>query len=151
PPLPDRIDLDDEMREAFLADATELFERIEAIVIGLASQGDSHGGIHELCRCLHTLKGAAGSVGLKELAAVVHELEERLGQAGVGVSLDLDDLLHRFVGYFDEWIALLRRGPEPLEATAFGPREAPAPGQGAGADGPIRVPASRFDELSDLA
>ena len=40
PPLPTRIDLDDEMREAFLADATDLFERIEKIVIGLGSLDD---------------------------------------------------------------------------------------------------------------
>ena len=36
-PLPARFDLDDEMREAFLADASDLFERIERIVIGLRS------------------------------------------------------------------------------------------------------------------
>ena len=75
PPLPTRIDLDDEMREAFLADASELFERIERIVIRLDSRDDPREAIHELGRCLHTLKGAAGSVGLNELASLVHELE----------------------------------------------------------------------------
>ena len=41
PPLPTRFDLDDEMREAFLADAIDLFERIERIVVGLGSQDDT--------------------------------------------------------------------------------------------------------------
>ena len=81
PPLPARIDLDDEMREAFLADASELFERIERIVVGLNSRDDPREAIHELGRCLHTLKGAAGSVGLNELASLIHELEGRLAQA----------------------------------------------------------------------
>jgi chemosensory pili system protein ChpA (sensor histidine kinase/response regulator) len=151
PPLPARIELDDELKEAFLADATELFERIEAIVLGLSGQGDSSGAIQELGRCLHTLKGAAGSVGLGELAALVHELEERLGQANGVVSQDVNDLLLRFVDYFDEVIALLRRGPEPPEETIQRPAEAPASVREGGAEGPIRVPASRFDELTDLA
>ena len=48
PPLPTRLDLDDEMREAFLADATELFERIENLVVGLSSHSDQRGAIDEL-------------------------------------------------------------------------------------------------------
>jgi chemotaxis protein histidine kinase CheA len=151
PPLPGRIDLDDEMREAFLADATELFERIEPIVIGRGGQEDGRRGLHELGRCLHTLKGAAGSVGLEDLAAVVHELEGRMGQEGDEVSPELDGVLHRFVDYFDEWIVRLRRGPVP-RVTA-GPESGGATelSREAGADGPIRVPASRLDELTDLA
>ena len=148
--MPAQIDLDDEMREAFLADASELFERIERIVVGLDSQDDPREAIHELSRCLHTLKGAAGSVGLKELASLVHELEGRLAQASDGVSPDVNDLLHGFVGYLDGLIVLLRRGPDRHEERP-GAGEAPTSGQIAGSEGPIRVPASRFDELTDLA
>ena len=151
PSLPMRIELDDEMREAFLADASDLFERVERIVVGLGSQDDPRGAIHELGRCLHTLKGAAGSVGLKQLATLVHELEERLGQVGKTVSPGLLDLLHQVVGYLDGLIGLLRRGPDPPERTVPAPGEAPVPSQGPGVEGPIRVPATRFDELTDVA
>jgi chemotaxis protein histidine kinase CheA/ActR/RegA family two-component response regulator len=151
PRLPTRIDLDDEMREAFLADATDLFERIERIVGGLLTEDVPGGAIHELSRCLHTLKGAAGSVGLTELAGLVHGLEERLGQAGEVISGEWIDALHRFVGYLDELITLLRRGPGPHGAMAPGPVKVPASSPGSGAEGPIRVPASRFDELTDVA
>lgn len=149
PPLPERIDLDDEMREAFLADAAELFDRIETIVIRRGGTEDGRPGMHEIGRCLHTLKGAAGSVGLKDLAGVVHELEERLGQEGDDIAPDLDDVLHRFVDYLDGWLGRLRRGTGPRVATGQGPGSAAEASQEA--DGPIRVPASRFDELSDLA
>jgi len=176
PPLPASLDLDDEMREAFLADAIDLFERIERIVVSLGSLDDHRDAIHELSRCFHTLKGAAASVGLNELATLVHELEERLGLACGVVSPGLNDLLHQVVDYLDELIGWLRRGPAKFHDTTalptFGPGAilppaALSPDSAAGAaqaisehiptahipptEGPIRVPAVRFDELTDLA
>ena len=173
------------MREAFLADATDLFERIESFVLGLSSPADHRDSIHELKRCFHTLKGAAGSVGLADLATLVHELEERLGQAECVVSPDLEDLLHQVVNYLEGLIACLRRGDgaastmtaavavsvpaatvvpiltavHPTIATpAFEttitvpPAVLPATSSPVpSAEGPIRVPAARFDELTDLA
>ncbi len=175
PPLPTRCDLDDEMREAFLADAIDLFERIESIVTGLGSLDNHRDAIHELCRCFHTLKGAAGSVGLNELSTLVHELEERLGQTS-DISPELNDLLHQVVDYLDRLIDWLRRGPTTFNETAALPTsgasaslspaalpslsaadpsqvltEPIATAHLAPADGPIRVPAARFDELTDLA
>ena len=188
PPLPKRLDLDEEMREAFLADATDLFERIESIVVGLGSLANHREAIQELCRCFHTIKGAAGSVGLGELATLVHELEERLSKAGGTVSPGLNDLLHQVVNYLEELIGWLRQGgsaiPEkppaqtiarviqsvPPPATKVDAAVAPAvipsasgaaqvpPSSQSGAtspvpaaEGPVRVPAARFDELTDLA
>ncbi len=164
PSLPKQLDLDHDMRDAFLVDATELFERIESLVVGLAQDGDHRGAIAELARCFHTLKGAAGSVGLSELAALIHSLEERLEQASGRVSDGLNDLLHQVVGYLDDVIGLLRRcpgapGPAAVEiSTALGGtvpdpvsvEVAPEP-QGPAAEGPIRVPTARFDELTNLA
>jgi chemotaxis protein histidine kinase CheA len=163
PPLPARVGLDDEMREAFLADVTELFERIENLVVGLGGPSEEQGAIQELARCFHTLKGAAGSVGFGDLATLVHHLEERLGRVAGRVSEDLKDQLHQVVGYLDGLIGALRRGEtaEPAKtATATAP---PEDGRGAGpaehipqttgpvAEGLIRVPSGRFDELTDLA
>jgi len=164
PRLPSHFDLDEEMREAFLIDATELFERIENVVVGLSRHNDHRWAINELARCFHTLKGAAGSVGLFELAALIHDLEERLEHAFGRVSDGLNDLLHQVVGYLDEVIGLLRRGPGAIDLTALKVRtagEGTLPGpvtgetaaetQGSVAEGPIRVPTARFDELTDLA
>jgi chemotaxis protein histidine kinase CheA/ActR/RegA family two-component response regulator len=164
PPLPTSFDLDTEMREAFLADASELFERIEKLVIGLRRNNDPRGAIDELARCFHTLKGAAGSVGLSELATFVHEMEGRLGQGSGQVPPGLNDLLHRFVGYLDQVIAflLLRRSatdepPLKLGRDEQRPESGLVRGEtgalalGPAAEGLIRLSPARFDELTDLA
>jgi chemotaxis protein histidine kinase CheA/CheY-like chemotaxis protein len=176
PPLPARFDLDDDMKDAFLADAIDLFERIEGIIVGLGSLNEHRDAIRELGRCFHTLKGAAGSVGLNETAALVHELEERLGRSRGWVSPALSDRLHQAVDYLDTLIGWLRRGPAACDETSAMPtsgrgtilppaavpvlpakRATPAVTQTIAnahvppAEGPIRVPAARFDELTDLA
>src|SRR5271157_4216071 len=108
PELPRRIDLDDEIRDAFLADCTDLFERIEPLVLGLSRAADPRDSLRELGRCFHTLKGAAGSVGFPELATLVHTLEESLTEAPLPVSDSLIDDLHRTLGYLDGLLGLLR-------------------------------------------
>ena len=92
------------------------------------------------------------------------------------VSPELNDLLHQVVDYLDKLIGWLRRGPTAFHETTALPTSgtgailAPAalpPVSSAGpapaitepiptshiapAEGPIRVPAARFDELTDLA
>lgn len=194
PALPPKIDLDDEIREAFLADATDLFERIEPLVLGLGRDTDPRQSLLELGRCFHTLKGAAGSVGLADLATLVHALEEHLEETSSPASADLIDVLHQTLGYLDGLIGLLRTrsartggndrssagfdhpGGETsappssnidLQGSTLGPAPASGPdqsslpcpessseaatdGSASAGDGPIRVPASRFDELMDL-
>src|SRR5271157_3779181 len=108
PALPPKIDLDDEIREAFLADAMDLFERIEPLVLGLGRDTDPRQSLRELGRCFHTLKGAAGSVGLADLATLVHALEEHLEETSSPASADLIDVLHQTLGYLDGLIGLLR-------------------------------------------
>jgi chemotaxis protein histidine kinase CheA/ActR/RegA family two-component response regulator len=194
PRLPRKLDLDDEIREAFLADAADLFERIEILVLGLGRDNDAGQSLRELGRCFHTLKGAAGSVGLADLASLVHTLEEHLEATNSSPSADLIDGLHQSLDYLDGLIRLL--GARPIGADSNGrtvgrsqdadcdgatkkpsgehmgpsrhepaqvagsdwisvlPSELPSDAfsgcSGSVGDGPIRVPASRFDELMDL-
>ena len=108
PALPQKIDLDEEIREAFLADASDLFERIEPLVLGLGRDADPRQSLRELGRCFHTLKGAAGSVGLADLATLVHALEEHLEETSSPASADLIDVLYQMLGYLEGLIGLLR-------------------------------------------
>lgn len=178
PSPPARVDIDPELRDAFLAEASDLFDRIGDLVLGLSRPGDHSESLHELCRCFHTLKGAAGSVGLLELSSLVHSLEERLTACSIGVASDeLIDLLHGGLRYLEELIEVLRQGPAP----GRGPEPAPAPEPArlaverpladrppaasdekpaeetaaapatAAAEGPLRVPSARIDDLMDLA
>lgn len=163
--------LDPELQEAFLADATDLFERIQTIVLGdLSRPADQDAALHELERCYHTLKGAASSVGLTELAARVHALEEHLEAAAQHAGPVPLDLLHQSLEDLEQVIAVLSKklpARAPLEPRTGAP--VPDPGlAGAGdrqadeianpaassssqaSDGYIRVSCERIDELMGL-
>ena len=115
-------DIDPDCREAFLSEAIDLFERIEALVLSL-NRGPGHvPALHELGRCYHTLKGAAGSVGLIELASRVHFLEEELEEAGSVVSPELLDRLHQSLSHLEGVLDALRQGPRPRVETELGAR-----------------------------
>lgn len=176
PTPPARVDLDPDLREAFLAEATDLFERIEALVLGLDQQADPSEALHELGRCYHTLKGAAGSVGLLELASLVHSLEERLDGPPATVTTEMTDLFMAGLRYLEGILQALGGGPAPVSAPArmaepaprpgppsprgdapASPAEKPAPAeepatpqQGVATEGPLRVPSARIDDLMDL-
>ena len=160
PVLPRQIVLDDEIREAFLADATGLFERIEPLVLGLGRSADPRASLTELGRCFHTLKGAAGSVGLTDLASLVHTLEEHLPEASGPALASLIDVLFETLAYLEGLLGLLRTAaakPEPaVEPADSRPlpeepvKDAPAESAASSDDGPVRISASRLDELMDL-
>jgi chemotaxis protein histidine kinase CheA len=161
PLLPANLDLDPEFREAFLAEAADLLERIEALVLELDRDPVQPGVVHELGRCYHTLKGAVGSVGLVELAARIHALEEGMEGAREGATPELLDQYHESLRDLEATLAALgQKPPPPRPATrpdlpqAAPPQASAAPvaaeeGAPARSD-PIRVSSERIDELIDL-
>jgi len=173
PPL--TLAIDQDMRETFLVEASDLYDRVEALVLSLGRGRQEADTLNELGRCFHTLKGAAGSVGLLQLAALIHAMEEQLDVASGEATDTLIDLLHRLLHYLEGVFIALRRGtpgpPEPPRPPAPHPRPsrgpsdethpasaaeppAAAPGraaEGPAGEGPVRVPAERVDELMDLA
>jgi chemotaxis protein histidine kinase CheA/CheY-like chemotaxis protein len=173
---PVAVEIDADCREAFLAESADLFERIEALVLGLLADTGQTPMLSELSRCFHTLKGAAGSVGLFDLASGIHHLEQRLEEADGQVTPELLDRLHEGVGHVEAALDEARRvsGPgavttsalpgaespewlEPRGSTLGSPVEQGPRGdaepivESERADGPIRIPAGRMDELMDLA
>ncbi|HEV3164826.1 MAG TPA: response regulator [Isosphaeraceae bacterium] len=171
-------DLEPELREAFLADASDLFERIQTLVLeDLGRAGNHAQTLRELSRCFHTLKGAAGSVGLGELVTRIHELEDRLEEATDGEAAVPVDLLHESLGYLESVLYSLRKPavPSPLAglinsqvmdiglsdllppATPKVVEVEPGPSpnwsttpSSSASDSSVRVPCSRIDELMDL-
>jgi chemosensory pili system protein ChpA (sensor histidine kinase/response regulator) len=70
--------LDAELREAFLDDATGCVESMERALLLLESDPKHTDSLNQICRELHTLKGASASIGLTGLADHLHELEDGL-------------------------------------------------------------------------
>ncbi|MCA9109377.1 MAG: response regulator [Planctomycetaceae bacterium] len=79
---PEQIDLDDELLEAYQEDVEQCLASMERAVLEFENSSDSTAPLQQLGRDLHTLKGASASVGLVNLAAHLHSVEEWLQSAG---------------------------------------------------------------------
>jgi HPt (histidine-containing phosphotransfer) domain-containing protein len=78
PAAPQRISISETLLEAYLEDADQCLSSMERSVIAIENQADPDASVKQLCRDLHTLKGASASIGLSELATYLHEIEEWL-------------------------------------------------------------------------
>ena len=75
-PKPDDVDVDEELREAFMDDATRGLETMEQALLDLESNPTDPTPVKLIGRELHTIKGASGSIGLANLSSYIHEVEE---------------------------------------------------------------------------
>jgi len=143
-PVPPR--LDPELRDVFLAEGDELFERIEALVLRLSGGSRSADVLHELGRCFHTLKGAAGSVGLVAVSELIHAVEGELEEAAGDVTDPLIGVLHQALNDLEGVFASLRRGGG-CESAALGEEGAVAAEPASTAEAPsVPVPRPHADE-----
>lgn len=86
--------LDPELREAFLDDASSCVSSMEESMLKLDRDAGDVEALNQICRELHTLKGASASVGLSVLASQIHELEDRLrDDQSAGRAPQVDELL----------------------------------------------------------
>jgi chemotaxis protein histidine kinase CheA/ActR/RegA family two-component response regulator len=86
--------LDAELREAFLDDASSCVGSMEQSLLRLESDPSDAEALNQICRELHTLKGASASVGLSDLADQLHQLEDTLrDDHDAGRAPDIDALL----------------------------------------------------------
>lgn len=73
-----REELDQELLAAFSVDAREALEQCEHLLLRLERRPGDRDTLQALFRQFHTLKGAAGAVGLEQIATYVHEAESLL-------------------------------------------------------------------------
>ena len=100
----DDIDIDPELLEIFMEEASELLESIEESVHEWEGEPDNSEHSEELKRLLHTLKGGARLSGMTMLGDVAHDFETYLIEMGDGFVPDassqqkihtyLDAILH---------------------------------------------------------
>ena len=73
-----QFDLPHELINGFLAEAQELLERAWTNLQVLASEPDSRECVMEVRRAVHTLKGSAAMVGLRDISRLAHAMEDVL-------------------------------------------------------------------------
>lgn len=121
--------LDPELLAAFLDDAENCLGGLEQASLQLEQSGASAGVLQQIGRELHTIKGAAGCVGLDSIAALAHHAEELLPTGDVAQLLACIDDVTRSV-------EAVRKSPgsasattcetSPPRTTAPPPRDEPA-------------------------
>ncbi|WP_414570595.1 response regulator [Nostoc sp. CCY 9925] len=78
----------EQLEQAFLAEAAELLQTIEQSLIGLLDEKTVE-RVHALMRSAHTLKGSAASVGQETIKTIAHHLED-VFQALYAPELEID-------------------------------------------------------------
>jgi two-component system chemotaxis sensor kinase CheA len=71
-------ELEDEFRPLFVEEAKGHLERIASGLLALESAPDDHSTIDGILREAHTMKGAAGMVGMMRVSRLAHRLEDLL-------------------------------------------------------------------------
>ena len=104
--LPDDDDVPREVLDFFVPEAEEHLQIATQCLLGLESSSDAE-EIHRLFRSVHTIKGSAAQVGLRQLSGVAHRLEDLIGQLRDGalrsgaeitdVCLQSVDVLRKFL------------------------------------------------------
>ncbi|MCA9079093.1 MAG: response regulator [Planctomycetaceae bacterium] len=88
-PMPHEVDLDGELRAAFIDDAEQCLGRMQQTLADPAATQNAATTMRAFCRELHTLKGASGTIGLSELSHYLHACEDAVE---VMAGQDINDL-----------------------------------------------------------
>ncbi|MBM0744616.1 hybrid sensor histidine kinase/response regulator [Phormidium sp. CLA17] len=87
---------DDELREVFKVTGEEHLQQIEANLLHLEKYPDDSATLENLLREIHSLKGDANMLGIKEVGTLAHQFEDLLGTVKRGdtpFSAELSDRL----------------------------------------------------------
>ena len=99
PPVTEPVHYDKapaELIEAFVLEAEDHLRTISMLLSALDKQPEHKDLLQDIRRSVHTLKGAAGAVGLRATAQLAHRMEDlldRLYDGSVAVDPDIMDLL----------------------------------------------------------
>ncbi|MDT8990105.1 chemotaxis protein CheA [Curvibacter sp. APW13] len=81
---------------AFISEAAEQIEAIEALLLELEEQPDNRELLDSLFRCAHTVKGSAGIFGLSRVVDFTHHVEtllDKMRDGDVALTPDINTLL----------------------------------------------------------
>ena len=157
----DPPEMDTELWEAFLDDARRCLAAMEAAGLALEADPRDQRPLQQICRELHTLKGASASVGMRDVARYLHDVEDTLQQQCRGGSFRAD--VQAILGTVDAvrrrlaaWTGRPSGAPEP-SGGAVPPGESPPPSSASAwqeappqAGETIRVKSHQLDRLLDM-
>jgi chemotaxis protein histidine kinase CheA len=153
---PTDVMIEGELLAAYLDDAHRGLATIESAFLAFEQNPQNHQPIEQVCRELHTLKGASASVGLTDLASFLHEVEETLqgnGEAQQAPS-DVDPILKSIDAIRQQINSLSARGSDfpatASEKTTTPPANTDFSDAGADSEETIRVKSSDLDRLMDM-
>ncbi len=90
----------DEIISEFVTEAEETLEKIDPMFVELETKGYDKDILNEIFRGMHTLKGAAGFLGLQQIVDVAHRAEsimKRLRDGEITLSRELMDVILKSV------------------------------------------------------
>jgi|HubBroStandDraft_3_1064219.scaffolds.fasta_scaffold00909_7 two-component system chemotaxis sensor kinase CheA len=136
-----------DLLQDFSLEAHERIGRVEASLLDLpeAPPARFQDLLEQIRRDLHTLKGNSALVGLGELQALAHQMEDLAAAVGPG-SAAINPLLAG-VDRFRAGLRAAGCAPDPLVAGVAGVRHEPEPGQEAAS---ARIPFATLDGLVEL-
>src|ERR1039458_8914461 len=88
------IDIMEQMRGAFRAEALDLLIELDSALLALEEQPADSALVHRVFRTIHTIKGSGATAGFAHLARFAHKIEEAFDLAREGrlaVTADLID------------------------------------------------------------
>ncbi|MDX6570021.1 MAG: two-component system, chemotaxis family, sensor kinase CheA, partial [Gaiellales bacterium] len=132
--------VDADFVEIFREEAAGRFDAIVEILLDVERGGSPPDAVNALFREAHTLKGAAGMVGLENVQLLAHEMEDVLSDARTAGSTLPADLIEPLLKAVDAMrVGVAGNGTRPQAA---GPTADNGPR--------VRVPAAKVDRLLDL-
>ncbi|MCA9215167.1 MAG: Hpt domain-containing protein, partial [Planctomycetales bacterium] len=151
-PAPVTLDLDQETIEAFTDDAVQCVSVIESEVLRYEQDPSSLDSLRQICRELHTIKGASAAIGLTGLASFLHRVEDSLEQnCHAAESTDVDVVLRSVDAVRSQLEVLMTAAePEPGEGGEAVPTQSRSVFDAAANADSIRVNAGQLDRLFDM-
>ncbi len=92
----------DFLKETFYVQSVEMGERLTEEVLALEANGFNKDSIKGIKRLFHTLKGDSSTIGLKDVAEVIHMAEDLLGGIENGTAGLDDGIVDTILGVVDE-------------------------------------------------
>lgn len=113
------IDLNDEIVQDFLVEASEILETLNEQAVDLETSPDDKDLLNSVFRGFHTIKGGAGFLAMDNLVLVAHKCEDifdLLRQGERKIDADLMDVVLRVLDVLNEMFEQIRSGEDPAPA-----------------------------------